>query len=862
MRVANLRSDRRVAGPTIDQAIESLPIGSSGSARCSPKRLISVLSFCCALGLGLGPLLKPKPVWSAEQISVTYGPLELPITIEALETFAETGEITGGLRLYARFLNDAALAEFQRFLQRRFEVDPFLLSQLTYSSLGEDVVRRLGNVIRTDSNLNGLYALRSAMILAAADPQGISVLGVLQNYPSYRIRISAQQLLNLRREFTKQIDYRDAAVTAIAQVASQEAAEAPPLDPQIPPLGEPGPYSATRRTLMLERDRQTLLGETIERQFRVLLYLPNDLAQPAPVVVISHGLGSSPEAFAYLGEHLATHGFVAVLPQHIGSDEARRVGVLEGVFSDVVTPVEFIDRPFDISYMLNELEHLAASDPSYSNRMNLDQVGVIGHSFGGYTALALAGADLNTQDYLRQECNSLQARLDVSFVLQCTATALPPFTFPLQDERVQAAIAVSPLTSLVFGPDGMSGIQVPTMIVSGSNDFIAASVQEQIHPFLWLNTPDKYLALLIPSSHTFSDDTPPSSDVFQAFGELLSGPDPELGQTYIRNLSTAFMQRHLNQQLAYDTALTATYAQSIEQDPLELELIRSLTPDQLQQAFGGPPPIPFFPEMTAAPDDAIDQPGAVLPTIAETGVLRAAIRTDSPPFGFVDATGQPAGFCVNLLTGLTEQLQQQLDTPVRLEIVPSTLENRFAMVQNGTVQVECGPNSLQEEKRGVRFSTPFFLTGTQFLVRTSESDRVNPLGSLAGVRIGVLEDTTTEAFVQQRYPNAEIVELDEANSITSGVQALVDGAIDAFANDGILLLSAAQQANLSTADYTLLPTGPLTCEPYGLILPEGDRQWRETVNDLMVGRVTENLRQQEFASFSSYLFLTLDYCVE
>jgi ABC-type amino acid transport substrate-binding protein len=417
----------------------------------------------------------------------------------------------------------------------------------------------------------------------------------------------------------------------------------------------------------------------------------------------------------------------------------------------------------------------------------------------------------------------------------------------------------------VFGPEGIGDIQIPTMMVSGSNDFIASAVQEQIHPFLWLNTPDKYLALMIPSSHTFVDRTPPGRNpTLDAIGSLLSGPSPELGQAYVRDLSAAFMRTYLGNQPEYQAFLTASYAQSIEQEPLELELIRSLTPEQLEQAFGGPPPIPFFPDMAAAEPgtDRPDQSGTILQTIAETGVLRAAIQSDSPPFGFVEANGQVSGYCVNLLTGLAEQLQQQLNTPVRLETITSTPENRFAIVQDGTVQVECGPNRLQTNVDGVRFSTPFFLTGTQFLVRTTETEQINPLTGLANVRIGVLDDTTTEAFVQQRYPNAEIVPFAEGSSVATGVQALVDGAIDTFAADGILLLNAAERANLSTADYTLLPRGPLTCNPYSLILPEADAQWRETVDDFIVGQAGRDIRREQFANVSSYLFLTLDYCVE
>ncbi|GAB4386502.1 MAG: hypothetical protein Kow00121_53210 [Elainellaceae cyanobacterium] len=830
-------------------------------------RLVNSLQFLLYVGvvsLGVLPIvLKPDRAVGAEQVSVTYGLLEFSLTVDELETFANTGEVRGGLRLYARFLDEQGLADLRQFLQQRFDVSPFVISQLTYSQIGEEVLQRLGTVIRTDANLDGFYALRSAMILAADHPEGLTMINFLRQYPSPSLRISAQQLLQLRREFTAQLAYRDAAVEAIRQAAQAEIGAAPELDlSQLPALEEPGEYAVEQRTLNLNRDRQTLLGETIERRFRVLLYLPAGLEQPAPVVVISHGLGSTPEAFAYIGEHLASHGFVAVLPQHIGSDQSRREAALAGILNSAVTPVEFVDRPFDISYTLDQLEQLSASDPDLVGRINTEQVGVIGHSFGGYTALALAGANLSTQD-LGQLCDQTRLRLDTSFILQCTAQELPAYTYQLRDPRVKAVVAISPLTSLVFGVDGISAIQIPTMIVSGSSDFIASAVQEQIHPFLWLTTPEKYLALIIPSSHTFADNTPTDgSGNFNRLGLLLSGPDPELGQQYIRELSLAFMQTHLNDQPQYQAALTASYAQVASQVPLELELVRSLTPEQLETAFGRQSPIPIFPAATAATTS--DRAGYILEEIAQTGVLKAGIRTDAAPLGYLDANGQPAGFCVDLLNAFTEQLEQQLNTPLQLEIaVQSNLSNRFEIIQDGQVQVECGPNTIRSDVPDVTFSAPFFLTGTQFLVRNDRQGSINPLGQLTNVRVGVLSNTTTEGFIQQRYPNAQIVNFEGATGRTEAVQALAEGAIDLFASDGILLLGEAQQQNLTRADYNLVPRGPLTCDPYGLILPADDPEWSDRMNEFLISPVVRDLRTQWFTQeVTSYLFLTLDYCIQ
>ncbi|RMF63933.1 MAG: hypothetical protein D6742_16280 [Cyanobacteria bacterium J069] len=550
------------------------------------------------------------------------------------------------------------------------------------------------------------------------------------------------------------------------------------------------------------------------------------------------------------------------MPQHIGSDESRRTSALAGVLTSPVTPVEFIDRPLDISYVLDTLGELAETDAGLAGRMDLQQVAVLGHSFGGYTALALAGASLNTGALFQQECARPQARLDVSLVLQCSASRLPPYTYTLRDPRVRAAIAVSPLTNPVFGPEGMGQIRVPVMIMSGSNDFIASAVEQQIHPFLWLNTPAQYLAVMVPSSHTFADNTPSSGAALDTVSLLLSGPSPRLGQEYVRELSLAFLQTHLNNQPAYEAFLTAAYAESISEEPLDLKLVRSLSAEQFEQAFGGPPPTPFVPEVTTRLPG--DRPGSVQAAIAESGVLRAAVQPNSPPFGIINGAGELSGYCVDLLNGLTEQLQAQVGRPIRLDLRPADLANRYSLVQTGEVQIECGPNTLRPDLEGVLFSAPFFLTGVQLLAETDAASQFNPSGTLAGARIGVLRDTVSEQVIRQRYPAAQIIALRGESARTVGFQSLRSGAIDLFAGDGVLLLGEALQAGnaLSAAGYTLLPPEPLSCDPYGMLLPATDSSWRDTVNTFLSSQTARQVSDRWFTQdLRPYLFLTLDRCV-
>lgn len=818
------------------------------------------LLVCGLLSLGL-PSIAAKPVMAAEALRVSYGQLEFSLSIASLTTFAETGELTGDLRFYARFLDAQALADLRQFLQQRFEVSPVVVSNVTYSALGERSLKRLGSVIRTDARQDGFFALRSAFILAANQPEGMSILNIIHNYPSPSIRINAAQLLALRRELQILKTYRDAALRAITDEMQSEIATNPtPNVAQLPNLAQPGPYQVSTRMLTLERDRQTQTGDVIQRTFHVDVYLPEDLAQPAPVVIISHGLGSSPAAFAYLGNHLASYGFAAVILQHLGSDATRQTELLTGILNSGVNPVEFIDRPLDIRYTLDQLEQLSQTDPEWQGRLNLQAVGAIGHSLGGYTVLALGGANLNTER-LQQMCPPPALSLNAAPELQCLASQLPAFRFNLQDPRIKAIMAISPIDSVALGPENLSKIQIPTLLMGGSRDFIASVIEEQIHPFTWLTTPDKYLAITIPSSHNSADasdgdlDPPPNS-----VNALLAGPAPTLGREYIRELSLAFMQTYLAHRSDYQPYLSPEYARSISQDPLQLTFVRQLTPAQLEAAYGRTPPIPIVPPLAEVPVPRRATP--ILQEVAQTGVLKAVIRQDALPFGSVDANGQPQGFCVELLNSFTNYLGQQIHQPIKLDVTAlSTVATRFAHIQDGSAHVECGPDTIRRDVRGVTFSTPFFLSGTQFLLPIADAGRISPLATLADVRVGVVEGTRTEQFVQNQYPNANLVLFGGTEARSQGLQALQTGAIDILAGDGALLAAEATRQNLLPDKYTLAPSGPLTCEPYGLVLPNNDPQWEDTVNQFISQPSFRQLWTQQFGKQAvANLFLNLDFC--
>ncbi|BAZ40389.1 putative dienelactone hydrolase [Calothrix sp. NIES-4101] len=325
----------------------------------------------------------------------------------------------------------------------------------------------------------------------------------------------------------------------------------------------------------------TLNDVSRNRTFPTDIYLPMT-ETPSPVIVISHGLGSDRNSFVYLAEHLASYGFVVAVPEHPGSNSQQLQGLLSGTADRVTSPREFIDRPLDVKYLLDELSQLSQSNPAFRGHLNLDQIGVVGQSYGGYTALALAGAKINFTK-LEKDCPASEDTLNISIFLQCLAVRLPQNQYNLSDPRVKAIIAINPVDSQIFGQASLSQIKIPVMIVSGSNDTVAPALPEQIQPFTWLTTPNKYLVLINGGTH-FSTIVESSNSVVPVPRQVI-GLRPELARSYVKALSIPFFKTYVAQQPSYISYISADYTNTISQQPLPLSLVKSFNSEQLQQNF-------------------------------------------------------------------------------------------------------------------------------------------------------------------------------------------------------------------------------------------------------------------------------------
>jgi predicted dienelactone hydrolase len=255
-----------------------------------------------------------------------------------------------------------------------------------------------------------------------------------------------------------------------------------------------------------------------DRNVPVKIYYPKSGKGPFPVIIFSHGLGGSREGYEYLGQAWAKHGYVSVHLQHLGSDAAvwRDAGLfdkMDAMRRSAFDPANAINRPRDVNFAIDELEKLNKGDPALARRLDLDHIGVGGHSFGAYTALAIAGETFLPR--AGKESSLADSRVKAVIAMSAPVNANRP--------RMDAAFAK---------------IRIPCYHMTGTKDTSPigdTSPEERRLPFDHTNGSDQYLLTLEGGDHM----------VFSGRGKMLTSKKDEGFQKLISASSTAFWDAYL-----------------------------------------------------------------------------------------------------------------------------------------------------------------------------------------------------------------------------------------------------------------------------------------------------------------------------
>ena len=226
-------------------------------------------------------------------------------------------------------------------------------------------------------------------------------------------------------------------------------------------------------------------------------------------------------------------------------------------------------------------------------------------------------------------------------------------------------------------------------------------------------------------------------------------------------------------------------------------------------------------------------PEGTLKTIQQTKTIRLGYLQTAVPFSFADDKKQPAGFTVDLCQRVANGIQQQLGLPsLEIKWVPITQENRFDMVRNGTIDLECGTSThTLSRQKTMDFSLTIWVDGANFVVNPAVSN-ARRLADLNGKRIAVIPGTTTERAIAEISKRDFIsVELVPVKDHLEGMNGLNDKKVDAYATDQAVLIGLA----FAVRDQmrVLMGDQPFSYEPSGLVLRRGDPEFRLAVNTVI-----------------------------
>jgi len=240
---------------------------------------------------------------------------------------------------------------------------------------------------------------------------------------------------------------------------------------------------------MIRLDKCAYKYKGVLRTVPVKIYYPDNLKQrKCPLILMSHGLGGSREASAFLGDFWAMHGFVVVAMQHAGSDEkilqgkgvlGKMRGLKEGMSSE-----NLLKRLHDVSAIIDQIEEWNEAEGHFLNgRIDLEQVGMAGHSLGAMTTQLVSGEE--------------DARWGQKYT----------------DKRIKAALAMSPMIPRDGGKldfeqakTAFQKVRIPWLLMTGTKDKVSlapqVTVESRLAVYQHLPTGDKYQLVLNGGTHS------------------------------------------------------------------------------------------------------------------------------------------------------------------------------------------------------------------------------------------------------------------------------------------------------------------------------------------------------------------------
>jgi polar amino acid transport system substrate-binding protein len=214
-----------------------------------------------------------------------------------------------------------------------------------------------------------------------------------------------------------------------------------------------------------------------------------------------------------------------------------------------------------------------------------------------------------------------------------------------------------------------------------------------------------------------------------------------------------------------------------------------------------------------------------LEKIKSSGTLTIGTRTGSPPFAYINRNNEWVGFSIDLVDQvLKPEIEKAAGKSIKVEKKESAPPTRIPLLSSNAVDLVAETmTDTVERRQSVDFSLTYFLTGAQFLVK--KGSPIHGVNDIGGKRIASQQGSTNAKIIREKYPQAQLREFPDQ---PAAFQALAQGQVDAYTNDGIQLAGLKAKAP-NPGDWEVVGDF-YSDEPYGMAMRKGDAKFKAVVD--------------------------------
>jgi glutamate/aspartate transport system substrate-binding protein len=220
---------------------------------------------------------------------------------------------------------------------------------------------------------------------------------------------------------------------------------------------------------------------------------------------------------------------------------------------------------------------------------------------------------------------------------------------------------------------------------------------------------------------------------------------------------------------------------------------------------------------------------ATMDKIKSSGAVTMGVRESSIPMSYTTGDSRFDGYHVEVCRMILNDIKDKLGlSTLRINYQPVTSQNRVPLVQNGTVDIECGTTTNNANRaKDVGFANTLYVEEVRIAVKANSG--INSISQLAGKKVATTTGTTSVQLLR-KHEKANNVNFDEVfgKDHADSFLLLESGRADAFVMDGSILAGNIASAK-NPKDFKIVGE-VLSTEPIAIMVPKNDPEFKAAVN--------------------------------